>query len=116
MLKKGDGAMKKIASEELAPLLRAYPFIVAAYQFGSTVRGQEGPFSDVDIAILVNEGRAPSASELLHIELLLAYQLQRHLNVPEVDLLTLNQQRLTLQYAVLRTGRLIYDADPKYRI
>lgn len=108
--------MKKINREELAPIFRAYPFIVAAYQFGSTVRGREGPLSDLDIAILVDERQAPSAVDLLQIELVLAYELQKRLNVPEVDLITLNRQRLTLQYAVLRTGQLIYDADPKSRI
>lgn len=108
--------MKKINMEEIVHLLRAYPFIAAAYQFGSTVRSQEGPLSDLDIAILVEEERTPSAVDLLRIELLLAYELQKQLNMPEVDLITLNRQRLSLQHVVLRTGRLIYDANPKYRI
>ena len=102
--------------KEIVSLFKAYPFVVAAYQFGSTVRGREGPLSDLDIAILVDDERAPSAVDLLRIELLLAYDLQKQLHVPEVDLITLNRQRLPLQYAVLRTGRLIYDADPKYRV
>lgn len=108
--------MKKNQVEEIVTLMRAYPFIAAAYQFGSTIRGQEGPMSDVDIAILVDEEHAPSDVDLVRIELLLAYEIQRHLNVPEVDLITLNHQRLTLQHTVLRTGRLIYESDPKYRI
>ncbi len=108
--------MMEINKEEIAPLFRAYPFIAAAYQFGSTVRDLEGPLSDLDIAILVDDERAPSAIDLLRIELLLAYELQKRLTVSEVDLITLNRQRLPLQYTVLRTGRLIYEADPKYRI
>jgi predicted nucleotidyltransferase len=111
-----EKAMRKINKEEIAPLFRVYPFIAAAYQFGSTARGQEGPLSDLDIAILVDDKRAPSDLDLLRIELLLAYELQKQLTVSEVDLITLNRQRLPLQYAVLRTGRLIYEADPKYRI
>jgi predicted nucleotidyltransferase len=109
-------AMSKINKEEVAPLFRAYPFIVAAYQFGSTVHGQEGPLSDLDIAILVDDKRTPSALDLLRIELMLAYELQKHLGVSEIDLITLNSQRLLLQYGILRTGRLIYEADPKYRV
>jgi predicted nucleotidyltransferase len=101
--------------EEITSLLRMYPFIAAAYVFGSTVRGQASPLSDLDIALLLDE-YAPPAVDLLRIELLLAYELQKRLNVSEVDLITLNRQRLTLQHAVLRTGRLIYDADPPYRI
>lgn len=108
--------MKKIDIETIGPLFKTYSFIVAAYQYGSTVRGQEGPLSDLDIAILVNEGQAPSGVELLRMELLLAYELQKQLNIPKVDLITLNHQPLTMQHAVLRTGKLIYDANPKYRI
>jgi len=108
--------MREINHKEIAPLFRAYPFIAAAYQFGSTARGQEGPLSDLDIAILVDDNRAPSALDLLKIELLLAYELQKELAVSEVDLITLNRQRAPLQYAVLRTGRLIYEADPRYRV
>jgi hypothetical protein len=69
----------------------------------------------LDIAILVHDERAPTDVDLLRIELLLAYELQKQLKGPEVDLLTLNYQRLSLQQAILRTGRLIYEADAKYR-
>jgi hypothetical protein len=109
-------AMKTINRDEVAPLFRAHPFIVAAYQFGSTVRGQESPLSDLDIAILVDGKRAPSAFDLLKIELILAHELQKHLGVSEIDLISLNRQKLHLQHNILRTGRLIYDADPKYRV
>jgi predicted nucleotidyltransferase len=108
--------MKKIDIEKIPPLFKAYSFIVAAYQYGSTVRGQEGPLSDLDIAILVDEGEAPSGIELLRIELLLAYEVQKQLGIPKVDLITLNHQPLTMQHAVLRTGMLLYDANPRYRI
>ena len=109
-------AMRKINQDEVAHLFRAYPFVVAAYQFGSTVRGQESPLSDLDISILVDDKRAPSALDLLRIELILAHELQTYLGVPEIDLITLNRQKPPLQHGILRTGRLIYDADPKYRI
>lgn len=102
--------------KKIARLFRRYPYIAAAYQYGSTVRGQEGPLSDLDIAIVVEENQAPMSLELLRVELLLAYELQKELNLREVDLVTLNHQPLLLQHAVLRTGILIYETDPKYRI
>jgi len=108
-------AMSKINKEQVASLFKAYPFILAAYQFGSTVRGQEGPLSDLDIAILVDDKGSPSALDLLRIELMLAYELQKQLGISEIDLITLNSQRLLLQHGILRTGQLIYEADPKYR-
>jgi predicted nucleotidyltransferase len=108
--------MKEIDIKEISVTFRPYPFIVAAYQFGSTIRGGEGPLSDLDIAILVRDEQTPLAVDLLRVELLLAYELQKQLHVQRVDLITLNRQRLPLQYAILRTGRLIFETDPKYRI
>jgi predicted nucleotidyltransferase len=108
--------MRKINRDEVAPTFGAYPFIAAAYQFGSTIRGQESPLSDLDIAILVNDKHAPAVFDLLKIELILAYELQKRLGVSEIDLITLNHQKLPFQHGILRTGQLIYDADPKYRI
>lgn len=108
--------MEKVNKESIALLFKAYPFIIAAYQFGSTIRGQEGPLSDLDIAILVDERRVPSDLDLLRTGLLLAYELQRQLTISEVDLITLNRQRLAFQYAVIRTGTLIYETDRLERI
>jgi uncharacterized protein len=108
--------MKEIDIKEISEAIRPYPFIVAAYQFGSTIRGDEGPLSDLDIAILVRDEQIPLALDLLRVELLLAYELQRQLHVQEVDLVTLNRQRLPLQYAILRTGRLIYETNSAFRI
>lgn len=108
--------MRNINQDEVVPLFRDYPFTVAAYQFGSAVRGQEGPLSDLDIAILVDDERAPSALDLLRIELVLAHELQKNLGVSEIDLITLNRQKLQLQHGILRTGRLVYEADSRYRI
>jgi predicted nucleotidyltransferase len=108
--------MREIDIKEISVTFRPYPFIVAAYQFGSTIRGGEGPLSDLDIAILVRDEQTPLAVDLLRVELLLAYELQKQLHVQQVDLITLNRQRLPLQYAILRTGRLIFETDPKYRI
>jgi len=108
--------MKKINIEKIDSLFKNCSFIVAAYQYGSTVRGQEGPLSDLDIAILIDEEQAPSGIELLRIELLLAYEIQKQFNIPKVDLITLNHQPLNMQHAVLRTGILIYDANPRSRI
>ena len=108
--------MTKINIEKIVLLFKTYSFIVAAYQYGSTVRGQEGPLSDLDIAMLVDEEETPSGVELLRIELLLAYELKKQLDIAKVDLITLNHHPLTMQHAVLRTGVMIYDASPRYRI
>lgn len=101
--------------EKLKDILKDYPYIASAYLFGSRASGKSGSMSDVDIAILL-KSNAPTGRELLHEEDYLSYRIAKALGVKEVDLIDLNNQGLTFVHNVLRTGKLIYDADPHFRI
>lgn len=96
-------------------IFKDYPYIAAAYLFGSYASGRITPMSDVDIAILLKDN-APKGRELIHKEDYLSYRLADALQVKEVDLIELNKQRLIFVHNVLKTGKLIYDADPDFRI
>lgn len=104
-----------IDTKKLENIFKDYPYIASAYLFGSQALGKIGPMSDVDIAILLKED-APKGRELIHEEDYLAYKITVALGVKEVDLIDLNSQRLIFRHNVLRTGKLIYDADPRFRI
>jgi predicted nucleotidyltransferase len=101
--------------ERLGIIFKDYPYIAAAYLFGSYATGKEGPMSDVDIALLLKEP-FPKGRELIHEEDYLSYRIADDLKVKEVDLIDLNRQGLIFVHNVLRTGRLIYDADTDFRI
>ncbi|MDO9028010.1 MAG: nucleotidyltransferase domain-containing protein [Candidatus Roizmanbacteria bacterium] len=101
--------------EKLKNLFKDYPYIASAYLFGSQVSGRISPMSDMDIAILL-KNNSPKGRELIHQEDYLAYKIANALGVKEVDLIELNSQGLIFQHNVLRTGRLIYDADSAFRI
>lgn len=100
---------------KLKDIFKDYPYIVSAYLFGSQASGKIGPMSDVDIAILLRDN-APKGRELIHEEDYLAYRIAGALQAKEVDLIELNSQGLIFRHNVLRTGKLIYDADPGLRI
>jgi predicted nucleotidyltransferase len=102
-------------NDTLKTIFRDYPYIAAAYLFGSHALGRATPESDLDIAILLGNG-GPEGRELLHQEDYLAYRVGKALHVKEVDLVDLNSKGLVFQHNILRTGRLIYDADPFFRI
>jgi predicted nucleotidyltransferase len=101
--------------EKLKDVFEDYPYIVSAYLFGSQATGKLTSESDVDIAILLRND-APKGKELLHEEDYLAYKAAKMLGVKEVDLIDLNSKGIVFQHNVLRTGVLIYDADPAFRI
>jgi|LZCG01.1.fsa_nt_gb hypothetical protein len=113
---KRQGPLSKKVKAALADLFREYPYIVAVYQFGSTVRRRTGPLSDLDLALLLNAD-APAGTTLARIESVLSYKIQRSLDNHdlEVDLVSLNGRSLIFQHTVLRTGKVIYDAKPEAR-
>jgi len=101
--------------ERLKPIFEDYHYIAAAYIFGSYATGKKGPMSDVDIAVLLKRAH-PKGRDLIHEMDYLAYRIATALQVKEVDLIDLNRQGLIFQHNVLRTGKLIYEADPEFRI
>jgi predicted nucleotidyltransferase len=101
--------------EKLKDIFSDYPYIASAYLFGSHVSGEISPESDVDIAILLKK-TAPRGRELIHAEDYLAYKIAKRLEVIEVDLIDINNKGSLFQHNVLRTGILIYDGDPAFRI
>lgn len=102
-------------TEKLKDIFRDYPYIASAYLFGSHAKGRTGSMSDVDIAVLYKDS-APKGRDLIHAEGYLSYRIAKMLGVEEVDLINLRKQKLVFQHNVLRSGKLIYDADPDFRI
>lgn len=100
----------------LADVFKECPYIIAAYQFGSTVRGKGGPLSDLDIALLLNEA-APTGVARARVEGLLAHRIHQSLNgqPQEIDVISLNGRSIIFQHTVLCTGRVIYDGNPQAR-
>jgi len=99
---------------QLNSIFRKYKYIAAAYLFGSFVRGKAGTLSDLDIAVLLKP-EAPSGTDLIGEEGILEYKISSSLGFRKVDLIDLNHQGLIFQHNVLRTGKLIYEADSKFR-
>lgn len=99
---------------KLKDIFKEYPYIASVYLFGSQATGRTGPMSDVDIAVLLKEPH-PTGRELIHAMDYLAFRIEETLK-KEVDIVELNSQGLIFQHNVLRSGRLIYDAAPSFRI
>jgi len=93
---------------------RALPGVVLAYLFGSYARGQAGPLSDVDVAVLLADG--PSSAHCFEMRLEIIGGLMGILHFDDVDVLILNQAPPALRYRVLRDGLLLFCGDEQTRI
>ncbi len=90
--------------------LQGIPSIRFAYLFGSLARGTALPFSDVDIAVYVDE-----FADVVTMRLDLYERLVDCLGSDRVDVVVLNTAPLTLKARVVRCNRILVDLYPSDR-
>jgi predicted nucleotidyltransferase len=88
--------------------------VVVAYLFGSRARGDAGPLSDVDVAVLLEGDFSPGDALALRLRLMEA--IGRALGVERVDVVVLNGAPYLLQHRVIRDGRVFFCRDELTRV
>jgi predicted nucleotidyltransferase len=89
-------------------ILGATPGIAAVLRFGSAVRGQLRPESDIDVAALFAHATVPSLEERRRVQQRLEEAVQR-----DVDLVVLNDVPTILARQALKYGILIACPNPR---
>ena len=102
-----------VSTTDLGALFTGEP-VVVAYLFGSQARGDAGPLSDVDVAILLEGDLSPG--EALSLRLRLMEAIGRALCVERVDVVVLNGAPHLLQHRVIRDGRVLFCRDELARV
>lgn len=97
----------------LAEYLAGQADVVLAYLFGSVARGDAGPGSDVDIAVLFDSGL--DARALVERQLDLMVALDRFAD-REVQVTVLNRAAPRLAHEVVLEGRVLCERDPDARV
>jgi len=95
--------------ENVRATVERFPSVVLAYLFGSVCKGGEGPLSDIDVAVLFENGDSKSALGDLQDALC------RVLKTDRVDLVSLAQAPAALAYRVIRDGQCIDCRDKRVR-
>ena len=98
---------------ELAKILALHP-VALAYLFGSAATGLTTPFSDVDIALVLERGATlPSR---LHFELAIEDEIAARCGLSHADVHVINDAPLELRGEVVTQGVLLYARDEETRI
>lgn len=84
--------------------------VKVAYLFGSTVRGEANRLSDIDIAVLFDDGLLQK--EAFDLELELISELTGLLKTDNIDLVVLNNSPLLLKYNIIRDGIILKSDEP----
>ena len=101
-------------AHQLAKVLAPYP-VTLAYLFGSAATGQMTPFSDVDIALVLDENRA-SIPGRLKLELALEAEIAERCGLSQADVRIINDAPLVLRGQVVTDGILLFARNDESRI
>ena len=96
--------------EQLQAYLSDQGDVLVAYLLGSRAEGRAAPGSDYDIAILTRARLVPAR------RFELASELGRVLRGQPVDLIALNDAPVDLSYAVVATGRRVFERELAARV
>ena len=96
--------------EMLAPVFdKMHEAVAVAYLFGSSAKGESGPRSDIDLAVLLRDS---AASASLDVRLDLYADCCRALKRNDIDIVMLNTTRnLFLLEDIVQNGIVLYQDD-----
>jgi len=96
--------------ENLHDIFELYPEIKLVYLFGSRARKKDGPLSDYDFAVYLDENNTQRRFE---IRLDLMAKVSMRLKTDDVDVCIMNDlDAPELNYNIVREGKLIYEKEP----
>ena len=96
--------------EKLVSIFKLLPQVKLVYFFGSRSSGKNGPLSDFDFAVYLDE---KDAKKRFQTRVDLLDKLSRSLSTDKIDLSILNDiESPELRYSIIKDGRLIYKKEP----
>lgn len=96
--------------KELQKYFELYPQIKLVYLFGSKAEGKDGPLSDYDFAVYLDEKDKKKRDDL---RLKLIADISSKLKTNEVDVCILNDiEAPEFKYNVVKNGILIFEKEP----
>jgi len=107
-------------SQLISKLLDVFPCFLEnqpvslAYLYGSVTTGRTTPFSDVDIALLVDEDLSPL--ERLKLTLRIQLDLADHADISNADVRIINDAPLVFRGRVVGDALLVYARDEQERV
>ena len=99
--------------KELTKYFSSKDSVILAYIFGSTVRGDAGRLSDVDIGVLMDENL--SKIDQFELELKLMGEIAALIEKNKIDIVVLNEAPLLLAYNIIKDG-IILKSNEKERV
>ena len=101
-------------TEIITRLLEDEESVILGYLFGSHAEGTEGPLSDVDVAVFLDE--TLSKADRFKLRMKLMARLSSALRTSTVDLVVMNDASIVLKYEVIKHGRVLVVKDHELKL
>lgn len=102
--------MEKEILKQLQKIFELYPQIKLVYLFGSRAKKEEGPLSDYDFAIYLDEREIKKS---FAVKLDLQDKISRLLKTDKVDVVIIDSSESPeLKYNIIKDGELIFEKEP----
>lgn len=111
------GLVVTMKFNDVGEFLESQRYVRLAYLFGSYAQGKEGPLSDVDVAVLVDQRLSESSRFDLRLKLI--KRISEILRVKEsgrLDVVVMNDAPLSLNYEIIKEGRVLFAKDVEERV
>lgn len=97
-------------TKNLLDIFKLFSQVKLVYFFGSRAKSKDGPLSDYDFAVYLDE---KDKKLRFDIKLTLMGKLSHELGTDAVDVIIVNDiESPELKYSIIKEGRLIYDKEP----
>lgn len=105
--------MNKDQINKIKTIFASHPAVKLAYFFGSRARGADGPLSDYDLAVFLEE---KNKKKMFEIQSALMDKIGRLLKTDKIDVVVLNTTKSPdIKFNIIKEGKLIYEKEP-YRV
>ncbi len=101
--------------ELAAALGRRYPQIQLIYLFGSQVRGDAGPLSDIDLATFIDDG-IERGKPTIRLRSEIEHEIAIALETDRIDLVLLNEAPVELAFHAVADGIRLYERSVADRV
>lgn len=106
--------MVNMEIDELRAFMESREHVRVAYLFGSYARGETGPLSDFDIAVLLDG--LLDKKETFDLRLRLINDISSILKTNKFDLVVMNNAPLSLNYNIISDGKILNSKDETLRV
>ncbi len=102
--------MKNNTLQDVLNIFQLFPQVKLVYFFGSRARGNEGPLSDYDFAVYLDE---KDKNKRFETRLNLMSKLSLSIGTDKIDVVVLNDtESPELKYSIVKEGKLVYEKEP----